>query len=78
MQIPYLLVINIIVLIIFIFAFIAAETKGRIILAALLALLFILPYLFPIPAVGWACYIGKAIFGIGCYIYIRYHGFFRR
>lgn len=78
MKIPYLLIVNIIVLIIFVFAFIAAETKGKIILATIMALLFILPFLFPIPAVGWACYIGKLIFGIGCYIYIRSHGFLRR
>lgn len=78
MKNPYLLIINIVVLTIFIFAFITAETRGKIILAIIIALLFILPFLFPIPAVGWACFIGKAIFGMGCYIYIKSHGLLKR
>jgi len=77
MKNPYLPLINLVVFIIFIFAFIAAETKGRIILATIMALLFILPFLFPFSAVGWACFVGKVIFGIGCFFYIRMRGFFK-
>jgi hypothetical protein len=75
--IPYLLIVNIITLIIFIFAFITAETKGKIILATIMALLLIIPYLFPIREVEFVCFIGKVIFGIGCYLYIRMHGIFK-
>jgi hypothetical protein len=74
---PYLLFINIVVLAVFIFAFITAEAKGKIILATIMALLLILPYLFPIPLVGWTCYAGKIIFGIACFLYIRMHGFLK-
>ncbi len=74
---PYMLIANIIILIIFIFAFIAAETKGKIILATIMALLIILPYLFPIREVKLACFVGKVTFGIGCYLYIKMHGFFK-
>lgn len=73
----YLLIVNLITLIVFIFAFLTAETKGKIILAIIMALLFILPYLFPIREVEWATFAGKIIFSFGCYLYIRMHGFFR-
>ena len=73
-----MLIANIIVLIIFIVAFITAETKGKIILATIMALLLILPYLFLIREVELACFVGKAIFGIACYLYSKMHGFFKR
>jgi hypothetical protein len=74
----YLLIVNIITLLAFIFAFITAETKGKIILAIIMALLFILPHLFPIREVEYICYAGRVIFAIWCYLYIRMHGFFKR
>ncbi len=67
---PYEHLLNIIVLIIFIVAFVTADTRGKIILSLIIVSLFILPFIFPFRAVGWACYIGKAIFGVGCYFYI--------
>jgi len=75
---PYLPLINFVVFIIFIFAFITAEIRGKIILVVIMALLFILPYLFPFSAVVWACFVGKVIFGIACFLYIRVHGFLKR
>jgi len=75
---PYELIANIIVSIIFIVAFITAETTGKIILATILALLFILPYLFPTREVELAGFVGKVIFGIGCYLYSKMHGFFKK
>lgn len=75
---PYLLIVNIITLIVFIFAFLTAEAKGKIILATIMALLFILPYLFPIREVEWASFAGKVIFSLGCYLYIKMHGFLKR
>jgi hypothetical protein len=77
MKNPYLLFINIVILAIFYFAFITAEAKGKIILATIMALLFILPYLFPIREVEWASFAGKVIFSIGCYLYIKMHGFLK-
>jgi hypothetical protein len=74
----YLLIVNLITLIVFIFAFLTAETKGKIILAIIMALLFILPRLFPIREVAYICYAGRLIFAIGCYLYIKMHGFLKR
>ncbi len=68
---PYELLVNIIVLIIFIIAFITADTRGKIILTLIMALLFISPFMFSFPVFRWVCFVGKAIFGIGCYFYIK-------
>jgi hypothetical protein len=68
---PYQLLVNIIVFIIFIVAFITADTRGKIILGLIMASLFILPFMFPFRVIKWACLVGKAIFGIGCYFYIK-------
>lgn len=68
------LVINLIVIFLFIYAFLAAEAKPRIILTAIIALLFILPLLFKILFVYWVCYAGKVIFGISCYVYTKAKG----
>ena len=78
LTIPYELIANIIVLIVFIFAFITAETKGKIILATIAAFLLILPYIFPTREVALAGFVGKAIFGIACYLYLKMSGFLKR
>ena len=69
------LVINLIVLFLFFYAFLVAETKPRIILTVIIALLFVLPFLFKIAAVYWICYAGKVVFGISCYVYTKTKGF---
>jgi len=74
MRNPFLPVVNLIVITAFIFAFVAAETKHRIILVTIMVLLFILPSLFQSPALGWVFYAGRVIFGIACYIYIKWRG----
>ena len=76
MRNPFLPVMNLIVIVAFVFAFVAAETKHRIILATIMALLFILPPFLHSPVSGWIFYAGKVIFGIGCYIYIKWRGLF--
>jgi len=72
---PYMPILNLIVIIFFTLAFLTADIKVKIILAAVMALLFILPHFFPIPALGGIYFIGKIIFGVGCYIFIRWHGY---
>ncbi len=69
------LVINIIVIFLFIYAFLAAEVKPRIIMTVIIVLLFALPLMFKIPVVYWICYAGKVIFGISCYVYTKAKGF---
>lgn len=68
------LVINLIVFVIFVYAFLNAETRARIIMTAILALLFILPALFSAPVLYWVCYAGKVIFGLSCYLYVKGKG----
>ncbi len=68
------LVINLIVIVIFVYAFLNAEAKSRVIMTAILALLFILPVLFSASAVFWVFYAGKVIFGLSCYLYIKGKG----
>jgi len=65
------LIMNIVVLFLFISAFRKAEANGKLILAAIAALLFLLPYITQNSVIGWICYGGKVIFGIGCYLYIK-------
>jgi len=78
MEVPYGKIINaainLIVIAIFIYAFLNAETKGRVFITAILALLFILPLLFSASAIYWICYTGKVIFGLSCYLYIKGKG----
>ena len=78
MEVPYGKIINaainLIVIAIFIYAFLNAETKGRVTMTAILALLFILPALFSASPIYWICYTGKVIFGLSCYLYIKGKG----
>jgi len=67
-------VINLIVIVIFVYAFLNAEAKGRVIMTVILALLFILPVLFPVSAIFWVCYAGKVIFGLSGYLYVKGKG----
>lgn len=69
--IPYGSIIDIIVIFLFIYAFMLAEARARIIMSTFLVLLFILPALFKIAAIYWICYVGKVIFGLSCYVYTR-------
>ena len=68
-------IINLIIITIFIFAFLKAETNLKLVLAVILALLLLLPRLFHCSSIYWIifwiCYVGKIIFGIGCYLYFK-------
>jgi hypothetical protein len=68
-------IINIIVIAVFIFAFLSAETKGRVIMTVLLALLFALPAIFTASVIYWLCYAGKIIFALYCYLSLKSRGY---
>jgi hypothetical protein len=68
----YLLVINVIVVVAFVFAFLLAENKGKLILAITLALLFLLPKIFPSSSLYWVYYAAKVIFGLACIIFFKW------
>jgi hypothetical protein len=77
-QIPYQLIGEIIALTLFILAFIEAEIKGRIFLVSVFVLLFLLPWLFPSRIMSLLSLITKLAVGMGCYIFLKYRGYFRR
>jgi len=59
-----------------IWAFVVAETVGaRVIIAAIPAVLFLIPRIFRSPGGRLASLICWMLYGIGCIIYIRYQGF---
>ena len=70
-KIPYASVIDLIVIFLFIYAFMLAEARARVIMTTILVLLFILPILFKVAAIYWICYVGKVILGLSCYVYTR-------
>jgi hypothetical protein len=72
---PYPLIINFLVLVFFILAFLSAELKVKSILLGIAILLFGLPYVLSLGALSWIFYAGKVFFGLGCYIFIRKQGF---
>lgn len=65
------LIMTLVVLFLFISAFKKAGANGKLILSTIVTLLFLTPYITQNSVLGWICYGGKVIFGIGCYLYIR-------
>ena len=58
-----------------IWAFIVADSvKGRILIASAMAVIFLLPVVWRSPAAGLISFICWVIFGLGCYIFLRYRG----
>ena len=64
-------VLNLIIIVLGIFAIIQAEGIQRLIPAVVLLTLLLIPSLGLGPALTWTVYIGKVIFGLGCYIYLK-------
>ena len=72
---PYPIIINFLVLVFFLLAFLSAELKGKLILLGIVVLLFGLPSIISFGSVAWIVYATKVIFGLGCYLFIRKQGF---
>jgi hypothetical protein len=72
---PYPIIINFLVLVFFLLAFLSAELKGKLILLGIVALLFGLPAIVSFGNMSWIMYAAKVIFGLGCYLFIRKQGF---
>ena len=75
LQNPYPIIINFLVLVFFLLAFLSAELKGKLILLGIAILLFGLPTIVSFDSVSWIVYGAKVIFGLGCYLFIRKQGF---
>jgi len=83
---PYGAVFNGVVLLAFVLAFIKAEGKGKLVLVAAMAVLFLLaamavlfllPIAVPVRTAGWlwwTIHLAKALFGLGCLVYVRWQG----
>ncbi len=72
---PYPIIINFLVLVFFLLAFLSAELKGKLILLGIAVLLFGLLNIISFGSVAWIVYGAKVIFGLGCYLFIRKQGF---
>jgi hypothetical protein len=68
------MIINFLVLVFFLLAFLSAEYKGKLILLGIAAVLFGLPYLISFGSVAWIVYAARVIFGLACYLFIRKQG----
>ena len=64
-------IINLIAIIAFVFAFLNAEEKGKIILAVIIVVLFLLPHIYTSATLYWIYYAAKVIFALSCLIYIK-------
>jgi hypothetical protein len=71
---PYPLIVNFLVLVFFLLAFLSAELKGKSILLGIAILLFGLPYIISFGSVTWILYAARVIFGLACYLFIRKQG----
>jgi len=71
---PYPIIINFLVLVFFLLAFLSAELKGKLILLGTVILLFGLPAIVSFGNVAWIVYAARIIFGLGCYLFIRKQG----
>jgi hypothetical protein len=72
---PYPAIINFLVLVFFLLAFLSAEQKGKLILLGIAVLLFGLPAIISFGSIAWIVYAARVIFGLGCYLFIRKQGF---
>jgi len=64
-------IINLIAIIAFVFAFLNAEEKGKIILALIMIVLFLLPQIYTTATMYWIYYAAKVIFALSCFAYIK-------
>jgi hypothetical protein len=72
---PYPLIINFLVLVFFLLAFLSANLKGKLILLGIAIILFGLPTIVSFGSLAWIMFAAKVIFGLGCYLFIRKQGF---
>jgi hypothetical protein len=77
-QIPYGLIGQGIALVLSILAFNEAGDRGKILLVALWALSFMLPLSFPSLIMGQIGPFLRLAIGIGCFVYLKYQGYFSR
>ncbi len=75
MKSAYQLIINFLVIVFFLLAFLSAELKKKLILLGIMILLFGLPYIISFNSLSWILYAARIVFGLVCYIFIRRQGY---
>lgn len=75
---PYGPILNVAIIVVFVIAFIKAEEiRVRVILASIMAMIFILPQVVHMPPMSllwWLHYVTKIVFGLCCVIYFKWTG----
>ena len=66
-----------IVIVLGIFALLEAQGTFRLVIIAIMAVLFILPAIGRAPAVHWVTWGGKVLFGVAAFIYLKSKGFWQ-
>jgi hypothetical protein len=72
MSIVYGLIGNLLALWLAVTAFLQAGPKGRIAIAGLMALTFLVPEFAPGLTTATVCFVARIVIAIGCYLYIRW------
>ncbi len=75
MRSPYYIIVNFLVIVFFVLAFLSAELRKKLILLGIAVLLFGLPYIISFDGLSWILYAARIVFGLACYIFIRRQGF---
>ncbi len=75
MSTPYSIIINFLVIVFFILAFLSGELKVKFMLLGVMVLLFGLPYFISLGSLSWIFYAAKIVFGLFCYLFIRRQGY---
>ena len=69
------LIINFLVIVFFVLAFLSADLRKKLILLGIMILLFGLPYIISFNSLAWILYAARIAFGFACYVFIRRQAF---
>jgi predicted MFS family arabinose efflux permease len=69
------LIINFLVIVFFVLAFLSANLKKKLILLGIMVLLFGFPSIISFGSLFWILNAARIVFGFACYIFIRKQGF---
>jgi hypothetical protein len=71
-QLPYADIGLLIAIVLMVLAFIESELKGRCVIVVALFISFILPRVFPSSLMTVICAVGRLLFAVCCFIFLRY------
>ena len=71
-QLPYADIGLLVAIVLMVLAFLESALKGRIVIVVVLVISFILPIVFPSSIISVICSVGRLLFAVGCFIFLRY------